>query len=167
MLVRLRFAFSKFPAVCRGLPNLEVATQQPGKFLRGTVARLREYFVGQQGAGAERKEQLAAIFTPYLTSVLNPRLKENQRGNRNGRELLTLAATLDALVVGDLDRVGDLLVTRFKAVETATQEGHWGVAQHHELLGDGRVSAVSPEELESALRAEASALRLSRLAAGR
>ena len=113
--------------------------------------------VGQQG-GMVDKEKLAAIFTPYLSSILLPSLSEKP-SQRNSRELLTLAQALDALVRGDLDLVGDLLSARFKALETATQEGNWTVAKHYELIGDSGVSTASKEDREAALREEAHDVR--------
>ena len=85
---------------------------------------MKEYLVGQQGGYSEsEQEDLRALFTPYLTSVLLPTLGE--KGSlRNVRELRTLAEALDALVKGDLEGLGDLLAQRFKALEMATQEGN-------------------------------------------
>ena len=108
---------------------------------------------------------MAALFTPYLRSVLIPSLAETP-SLRNGRELETLAAALDALVEGKLEVVGDLLASRFKAVEAATQEGHWNVAKHYELLGDTRVGTATSLEREAALREQASELRLKALEKG-
>ena len=108
---------------------------------------------------------MAALFTPYLRSVLIPSLGEKP-SLRNGRELETLAAALDALVEGDLEVVGDLLASRFKAVEAATQEGHWNVARHYELLGDTRIGTATQQEREAALREQASELRLKALEKG-
>ena len=62
---------------------------------------------------------MAALFTPYLRSVLIPSLSEKP-SLRNGRELETLAATLDALVEGDLDQVGDLLASRYNTARIYT-----------------------------------------------
>ena len=133
--------------------------------MRSSVERIRTYLVGRQGASPQEKQQLAALFTPYLRSVLVPSLAEKPT-LRNGRELETLAATLDALVEGDLEKVGDLLASRFKAVEAATQEGNWNMAKHFELLGDPRVSTATPQERESALRGQAAELRLRALEKG-
>ena len=116
---------------------------------------MREYLVGQQGGYSEsEQEDLRALFTPYLTSVLLPTLGE--KGSlRNVRELRTLAEALDALVKGDLEGLGDLLTQRFKALEMATQEGNWTVAKHYELIGDSSVTTASKEDREAALREEA------------
>ena len=138
---------------------------KPGKTLRSVVARIRSFLIGRQGTSPEEKNRLAALFTPYLRSVLIPSLSEKP-SLRNGRELETLAATLDALVEGDLDQVGDLLASRFKAVEAATQEGNWNVARHFELLGDTRVSTATQQEREAALRDQAAELRLRALERG-
>ena len=121
--------------------------------------------VGRQGASREENKKLSALFTPYLRSVLIPSLAEKP-GLRNGRELETLAATLDALVEGDLETVGDLPASRFKALEAATQEGNWNVARHYEMLGDTRISTATQQEREAALREQAAELRLKALERG-
>ena len=126
------------------------------------MARLRKFLVGRQGESSEATEELAALFTPYLTSVLLPSLTEKP-SLRNSRELLTLASTLDALISGDLEAVGDFLVTRFQAVETATQDGNWALAKHLELIGDSKVSSVTPGLREEAIKQEAKETRLRRL----
>ena len=46
----------------------------------------------------------------------------------------------------------DLLVPRFKAVELASTEGNWKVAEHLELIAPVGVAATSGEELEDAAR---------------
>ena len=141
------------------------AAQRPGKTLRSSLDRIRGFLVGRQGGSPEEARQMAALFTPYLRSVLIPSLAETP-SLRNGRELETLAAALDALVEGNLEVVGDLLASRFKAVEAATQEGHWNVAKHYELLGDTRVGTATSLEREAALREQASELRLKALEKG-
>ena len=64
----------------------------------------------------------------------------------------TLATCMDLLAQGETHRVGDILMQRFKAVETALDSKSWDVAKHHELVEQDRASAVSQEEREVTAR---------------
>ena len=141
----------------------KLTAQPPGKLLRDMVSKIKEFMVGHQGGNQSKRDQVAALFTPYLTSILLPSLSEKP-SLRNSRELLTIAQALDALVEGDLERVGDLLSSRFKALETATQEGNWNLARHYELIGDSKVTTASKEEREAAMREEARDLKYQQMA---
>ena len=103
--------------------------------------------------GDERQEEMQAEVESYLSTVLMPSLGATMSA-RNERELRTLAKGLDKLVKGDAAGAADVLVQRFKAVETASSDGHWGIAKHHELLPSGAVSAVPDREREAAARME-------------
>ena len=61
---------------------------------------------------------------------------------RNAWRLRTLAEALDSLSEVKLERVGDLLIQRFKAVELAVQVGNWNVASG---LGLATVGSVAPQ----------------------
>eukprot|EP00973_Karenia_brevis_P058396 8132496-Karenia_brevis.AAC.1 len=55
---------------------------------------------------------------------------------RTKRELVTLAESIDPLVIGKEAQTEDLLVQRSKAVEAAHQDGNWNRAKHLELIPD-------------------------------
>ena len=129
------------------------AARRLGSVMQGTIERLRQYLVTRHGAEPDEQEAIAAIFLPYVTSVLLPTFGD-KASLRDSRELITLGTALDALIRGDFDTCGDILCGRFKAVETKMGDGHWNVARHHELIAESRVSAVSQKERERAIRQE-------------
>ena len=59
----------------------------------------------------------------------------------------TLAQALDSLVEGDLARVGDILMGRYKALESHTQSGTWDIASELEALPKRDLSLTSEKEL--------------------
>ena len=69
----------------------------------------------------------------YLLTILLPTLGPKV-GVRSTRELKTLGSILDHLAGGSPSKAADVVCQRIKALERATQEGHWGAAQYLELL---------------------------------
>eukprot|EP00972_Heterocapsa_arctica_P088461 13043060-Heterocapsa_arctica.AAC.1 len=59
---------------------------------------------------------------------------EEKAGSYLMREMRTLAETTDCPIAGDLDRAGDILVQRFKALEVSNGEGGWSMGRHYELI---------------------------------
>eukprot|EP00972_Heterocapsa_arctica_P033976 5002731-Heterocapsa_arctica.AAC.1 len=53
------------------------------------------------------------------------------------REMRTMAEALDCLISGDLDRAGDIMVQRFKALEASKGVGGWSIGQQYELTRSG------------------------------
>ena len=73
---------------------------------------------------------------------------------RNERHLRTVAESLDALLTGNLCRLGDILAQRFKALETSIADGQWAVARHFEIIPETDASMVTFAEREHAVRLE-------------
>lgn len=64
-------------------------------------------------------------------------LANHQRGGpgvRNQSEAVSLGSAIDLLLEGSLAALGDLLMQRLKALETAMQEQNWQSARHQELI---------------------------------
>ena len=94
----------------------------------------------------------------YIHQILLPQFPK--AGLRAQRELITLASSLGLLLEGELGRVGDLLVQRFKAIEASlAADGNWMVARHQELI-PGQASLSTKAELTEAGRAELRAQKL-------
>eukprot|EP00971_Amphidinium_carterae_P240252 4770000-Amphidinium_carterae.1 len=108
---------------------------------------MREYLSLREGgvAGSSPTDPLAPIVTTYLTTALMPSMGE-ALGLRNGRELLTLARAVDALLRGDTVVAAECLLQRFKAVEMSAIEGSWSNAKHLEVIPEQRVTAISGAE---------------------
>ena len=98
--------------------------------------------------------------TNYLVSVFCQRHSKESIGLRSSRELRTLSEALDALLSGNLPRVGDLLVQRFKALEASIADGSWAIARHLELLPQEDVGLSSGGERAIATRSELQRIRL-------
>lgn len=114
-------------------------------------------YLGQRQSGREADE-VAAVFTPYLSSVLIPSLGPDPN-LRNTNELQNLAKALDYLMTGDIARASDVLAQRFKAVELASQDGNWSVARHLQIGGDSKVSSMDQREKEAAVLQERHEMR--------
>ena len=69
----------------------------------------------------------------YLLTVMVPKLG-NQLNMRSLRELRTLCTAIDHLTMHRPAQAADLLTQRVKALEKATADGDWGLAQFLELL---------------------------------
>ena len=76
----------------------------------------------------DRKGSLKDITLPYYRQQLMKRCS-----GPVGRELLTLAAGMDALLRSQPARCMDLLSQRFKSIEAGLSGSHWTVAQRLEL----------------------------------
>ncbi len=65
-----------------------------------------------------------------------------------------MAECLDAIGQGDLPTVADLLMQRFKALESSVTEGGWHTARHLELQPTIEVGLTSVQEQMSAAQQE-------------
>ena len=108
---------------------------------------------GVEGGGAQDHPRLRAVVTRYLLTVLST-TRAGMVSMRNERELRTISESLDALLAGNICRCGDLLIQRFKAIETSIADSQWGVAKHFELIPDMDTSVVSLSEREHATKLE-------------
>jgi hypothetical protein len=96
----------------------------------------------------------------YINSVWLGRHPPGEMGLRNLHEMKLMGEMLDQLVAGNLSRVGDLMMQRLKAIEQATKDGHWNVAQFLEVGGLGEIGLATQGEVKSAVRAQMMDYRL-------
>ena len=89
----------------------------------------------------------------YLTAVVMGHHSAEKIGLRSMRELQTLARALDCLQEGKLDRVGDLLMQRFKAIVQSLADGSWRVATELEVVPDAAPTLASADEQRAAAHA--------------
>ena len=122
------------------------ALSRPGLALRRALQYMEQYLPPRPGGAPDKGPSPRVV--EYLTTVLEK--GERELGIRNARELRTLAQAIDAIIRGDLAFAADTLVQRFKAVETATLEGGWGLAQHLELIPSQKITSVSETERRQA-----------------
>jgi len=71
---------------------------------------------------------------------------------RDKRELQTLAICCDHLAKGNTAGLGDVLMQRFKAVESAANQRPDEYSKHFELLPDRQFQTASRREQEAAAR---------------
>ena len=135
---------------------LALSQRDPGCLLRSALREMKRYLAAR---GEANKEDLTAgRVVSYLHQILLPQYPK--AGLRSQRELVTLATGLDMLLEGDLGRLGDLLVQRFKAIEASlSADGNWSVARHQELIPI-QASLSTRAELTEAAKAELRALKL-------
>ena len=109
--------------------------------------------------------RLRAQVVQYLTTILKMSKTGGGLGLRNERELRTLAEALDRLISGHVAAVGDILIQRFKAVETAAADQSWDLAGHLELIPRAEVSSVATDEKEAAVAIKLRELKVAELSA--
>ena len=90
----------------------------------------------------------------YLNQVVLVQHPPGVMGVRNHRELTTLGRAIDLLLQGHLGELGDLLVQRFKAIETAMADQSWSSAKHQELIPAQAASLTTETERKKAAKLE-------------
>ena len=131
--------------------NLLVRSRRmPGSLLAEALSSMR-CFLGSRGE-AEISDQPRVL--AYLETVFNQRYGTDAVGLRTSREMRTIAESVDALMEGDVLRAGDLLIQRFKALETSVIDGTWSRARHHELIPEEGVGLASAAERQAISRLE-------------
>ena len=106
------------------------------------------------GSGEEAEISDQPRVLAYLETVFNQRYGKDAVGLRTSREMRTIAESIDALMEGDVLRASDLLIQRFKALETSVIDGTWARARHHELIPEEGVGLASAEERQAISRLE-------------
>lgn len=135
---------------------MALSQRDPGCLLRSALREMKKYLAAR---GEANKEDLTAgRVVSYLHQILLPQYPK--AGLRSQRELVTLATGLDMLLEGDLGRLGDVLVQRFKAIEASlSADGNWSVARHQELIPT-HASLSTRAEMTEAAKAELRASKL-------
>ena len=127
----------------------ELSARHPGKLYKRGLKNMSRFLAprdGGQGGGSALQGQAVE----YLTTV--SAVSCGLAGIRNERELRTLAESIDLLAGGNLAAFGDVLMQRFRAVETAVQEnGSWELARHLEVIPPPLPSTLSEAERAQAL----------------
>ena len=137
----------------------QLARKSPGKLLRKGLEAMYGLCNPASAAIGGESPAIPATAVNYLQSIVKNTLgvKLNQR---DARELETLAATLDLLANGNFAGVGDILIQRFKSLETDGRAKNELLGQHMEILPSSETGATSLREREVAAKM---ALRSSKL----
>ena len=112
------------------------------------VSSMRSFLGPREEADVSDQPRVVA----YLETVFNQRYGKDAVGLRTSRKMRTIAEAVDALVEGDVLRAGDLLIQRFKALETSVIDGTWLRARHHELIPEEGVGLASAAERQAISR---------------
>eukprot|EP00435_Cladocopium_sp_Y103_P034714 s218_g9.t1 len=139
-----------------------LSQKNPGKLLRVTMEDLSR-FLADRAPGGGKMEWSDHRMMAYVSQVLVAQHPPASMGVRNHRELMTLARAIDLLLEGQLPELGDLLVQRLKAVETAVIEQSWSTARHQELIPAQAMSLTSEGEKRKAAKMELSHSKLREL----
>ena len=129
----------------------------PGsRFLSG----LRTIAAQLGSRGGSQSDIVVPRVTTWLNSIFLGAVTPEKMSRRNLTELRFLAAAIDHLTVGDLAQLGDLLMQRLKAVQTAATEGDWSTASELDVTPLSSVLLTSEEEQRAAARAKLLKVRL-------
>ena len=130
-----------------------LAAEQPGALMESGLTEISKLLGEREGGATSTSASEGAIparVLAYLTSVFHGRHPPSEVGLRTSKEMRTLARALDALAAGQLPQVGDLLMQRFKALETSVADKSWAVASGIEVVDETEGLATREERAEAA-----------------
>ena len=133
----------------------QLAANRPGALLRSGLIQMVRYTGDAQGGrearvAVERRGLALGYLTRGLLATLGDRVPV-----RAERELRTHAEAIDGIMAGRVQAVGDLLMQRFRAVETSLiEDGGWALARHLEVIPETRVSTVPMAMRSDIVRSE-------------
>ena len=130
-----------------------LAAEQPGALMESGLTEISKLLGEREGGATSTPASEGAIparVLAYLTSVFHGRHPPSEVGLRTSKEMRTLARALDALAAGQLPQVGDLLMQRFKALETSVADKSWAVASGIEVVDETEGLATREERAEAA-----------------
>lgn len=110
--------------------------KSPGKLLKSGLQEMGRFLADRVGENPLEGWQDRKVMA-YINQVLLTQHPVQNLGIRNLREAQTLGMAIDMLMSGNLGSLGDLLMQRLKALETAVNEQSWGSARHQELIAPG------------------------------
>ena len=137
-----------------------MALRSPGRLYQNGLDEIGKFLTSRGEPGNTGASYTPQKMVAYLTSIFHGAYPVREVGQRDSRELRTLAEALDALAAGSLPAVGDLLMQRFKALEQKVIDGDWGTASRLELLPERQVGLTPLSEQTSASRAQLLHLKL-------
>ena len=123
------------------------------------MREIRTHLASRCGRG-DNEDELAACVMQYITSVWHGAHPASTMQARNAREMKIVGECLDALLLGRLPELGDMLMQRLKALQQAHLDGHWQTATHLEVAGRSTTGLTSAVELREAVRGHVMEARL-------
>ena len=129
---------------------------RPGEVCASGLDRIRKKLASLLG-GQIRTDQ--RVLSVYYETLLKSGLAQPPPVHHE-REMRTIAAALDELIEGNLQKVGDLLMGRFKALEEALLDGTWDFAREYEVLPQREVGITTDSERHRAAALQMRTVRL-------
>ena len=131
-------SFQKGPAVPAKSSSqqklLHYTNRYPGRLASRMLLKMQLATArGAVGPSSSRDAMTPQVAMNHIQTILIPSLGQKS-GLRTTRELKTLGCIMDHLAGGRASKAADTVAQRSKALERASQEGHWGAAQFLELL---------------------------------
>ena len=137
----------------------EIASSRPGALLQNGFSLMHE-IANPTEVLTLGQSMLPQAARTYLTQVIHS-LKGRTLSPRDRREMETLTTGIDLLTAGRLEQLGDLLMQRFKSLETTHRDGSSLVGQQQELLANYSDGATFSAEKELASRQTLRAAKVS------
>ena len=124
-----------------------VSKRQPGKLFALGLGRVRERLAALQGGRAsDATDAMMAGRALCFYHAVICRPMHPQMALHTAREMETLADIVDSLCAGDLERLGDVAIQRYQALEKACVDNSWELAQELEVV-DRQEKHLASEEL--------------------
>ena len=147
-----------------GLSIMEVAEKNPVELFRSGMVEISKVLTARGGgSGSDSADTvLAPVVVQYLNSIWHGEFPQSKVGKTRCRELRTMAECLDALLRGQLPRLGDLLMQRFQSLQIQTADGTDDVSQYLEIIPRTSSSLAAETVIRAALKERLSVAKLSR-----
>eukprot|EP00435_Cladocopium_sp_Y103_P045195 s780_g12.t3 len=134
--------------------------QNPGVLLKKGMQEMGRYLADRAPGEAGEEDWAAHRMMAYISQVILTQHPPASIGVRNHRELLTLGRGIDMLVQGQLPELGDLLMQRLKALETALVDQSWNSARHQEIIPPHAASLTTVAERRQTAKLELASNKL-------
>ena len=140
-----------------------LAQRKPGKLLKDGSEKMYALTNPSSGILKGDRPELPAAAMLYLQNILKVTQSAKMKGPER-RELETLAAAMDLITDGCMSQAGDLLMQRFKSLETAVREQAPNIGRLQELLPGEDQGLTSIQERSYATRQLLRTHRLNKVA---
>lgn len=121
-----------------------VAAGSPGTLASQTLSQMRTSLLSEIGSEDKPGVLKACALAYYRQQIAK------KGGGPAQREMLSIAATMDALLSGNVAGGMDILAQRFKSVEATMTGTHWTVSQRLEIAPTDSVQLAPMEEMHHA-----------------
>ena len=130
-----------------------ISRRDPGRLWEAGILEMARHLGVREGASPQEVEKEAAgRAVTYLNAIFHGAHPPGEVGVRTCQEMKTVAEALDALALGQLPRLGDLLMQRFKALEVSVTDRGRSLASQLEVT-DGKMGLTNEDEKLYAARA--------------